>query len=88
MISDAWNFLLDIILWLPKKVFQWLVDVVELLMGWLPDIELADPSQLISGLGNDLLYFLTVFQFGYGVTAIFTALLARFILRRIPFIGG
>lgn len=75
------------ILWLPRQIFALLVDLVELMMSWLPEIEIVDVQPIFDGLGGQLLYFLTVFEFDYGLTAIFTALIARFILRRIPFIG-
>ena len=87
MFQDILNALIDIILWFPRQVFGLLVDLVELMMAWLPEIEIVDVQAIFDGLGGQLLYFLTVFEFDYGLTAIFTALISRFILRRIPFIG-
>ena len=57
------------------------------MLGWLPEIDIVDLQGIFDGIGGELLYFLTVFEFDYGVTAMMTALIARFILRRIPFIG-
>lgn len=87
MFQDLIDAFIDFILWLPRQIFSLLVDLVELMMSWLPEIEIVDVQSIFDGLGGQLLYFLTVFEFDYGLTAIFTALIARFILRRIPFIG-
>ena len=87
MMQDIFDFILDIVLWIPRKLYEWFVDAVETMMGWLPDVPIGDLSALINGVGGDILYYLTVFQFGYGITAVLTAYIARFILRRIPGIG-
>lgn len=80
--------LIDIVLFIPRWLFSIVVDLVELCLSWLPDIDINDPASLASGLGSDVLYFATVTEVSYGLTAAFTALFARFVLRRIPFIGG
>lgn len=87
MIQKLIDALIDIVLFVPRLIYGWLVDVIELMLGWLPEIQVVDVQSLFNGLGGQLLYFLTVFEFGYGLTAVMTALIARFILRRIPFIG-
>lgn len=87
MIQKLIDALIDIILWVPRQLFGLLVDGVELMLSWIPDIDIVDLQNVFDGLGGQLLYFLTVFEFDYGITAMMTALIARFILRRIPFIG-
>ncbi|MEA1080768.1 hypothetical protein [Marinobacter qingdaonensis] len=87
MIQKLIDALIDIVLWVPRQLFGLLVDGVELMLGWIPDIDIVDLQSVFDGLGGQLLYFLTVFEFDYGITAMMTALIARFILRRIPFIG-
>jgi hypothetical protein len=87
MIQKLLDALIDIVLWIPRQLYGLLVDAVELMLGWLPEIDIVDLQGLFDGLGGQLLYFLTVFEFDYGLTAMMTALIARFILRRIPFIG-
>lgn len=84
--SDVMQWWLDVILWIPRMLFSFVVDVVETLMGWLP-ADTIDVDAALDGLTGDVLYFLTLFEFGYGLIAVFTALIARFILRRIPIIG-
>ncbi|MBW4980715.1 hypothetical protein ABWH88_08720 [Marinobacter adhaerens] len=87
MIQKLLDALIDIVLWIPRQLYGLLVDAVELMLGWLPEIDIVDIQGIFDGIGGELLYFLTVFEFDYGLTAMMTALIARFILRRIPFIG-
>tara|TARA_R110001583_G_scaffold27253_1_gene97623 strand:- start:744 stop:1007 length:264 start_codon:yes stop_codon:yes gene_type:complete len=87
MIQKLIDALIDIVLWVPRQLFGLLVDAVELMLTWVPEIDIVDLQNVFDGLGGQLLYFLTVFEFNYGMTAMMTALIARFILRRIPFIG-
>lgn len=87
MIQKFLDALIDIILWAPRMLFSWLIDAVEHMMGWLPEIQIVDVENIFNGLGGQMLYFLTMFEFSYGLTAVMTALIARFVLRRIPFIG-
>jgi len=87
MIQKFLDALIDIILWAPRMLFSWLIDAVEHMMGWLPEIQVVDVENIFNGLGGQMLYFLTMFEFSYGLTAVMTALIARFVLRRIPFIG-
>ncbi|WP_138438226.1 DUF2523 domain-containing protein [Marinobacter alexandrii] len=87
MIQKLIDALIDIVLWVPRQLFGLLVDGVELMLSWIPEIDIVDLQGVFDGLGGQLLYFLTVFEFDYGITAMMTALIARFILRRIPFIG-
>ncbi|ONF42347.1 hypothetical protein BTO32_16275 [Marinobacter lutaoensis] len=87
MIQKLIDALIDIVLWVPRQLFGLLVDAVELMLIWIPEIHIVDVQGIFNGLGGQLLYFLTVMEFDYGMTAMMTALIARFILRRIPFIG-
>lgn len=87
MLQKFLDALIDIVLFIPRLLFAGVVEIIELMLTWLPEIEVMDLQSLFNNLGGQILYFLTVFEFGYGLTAILTALLARFILRRIPFIG-
>jgi hypothetical protein len=87
MIQKFIDALIDIILWAPRMLFSWLIDAVEHMMSWLPEIQVVDVENIFNGLGGQMLYFLTMFEFSYGLTAVMTALIARFVLRRIPFIG-
>ncbi|PSF10578.1 hypothetical protein C7H09_06440 [Marinobacter fuscus] len=79
---------IDIVLFVPRWIFKLNVDVIEVLLGWLPVIDIQDPAVLASGIPGDVLYFTTMMELPYGLAAAGSALFARFVLRRIPLIGG
>ncbi|MBU6955540.1 DUF2523 family protein [Hahella sp. HN01] len=82
---EAW---LDVVLWLPRKIFEYVVDVVLYLINMIPVP--VDPKVLqtqLNSIDTGVLWFLSIAEFNYALTVIFAALLARFILRRIPGIG-
>ena len=79
--------LIDIVLWIPRHLYSLIVDAIQLMLGWIPEIDIVDLQGVFDGLGGDMLFWLTVMEFDYGLTAMMTALIARFILRRIPGVG-
>ncbi|MFA9489552.1 MULTISPECIES: DUF2523 family protein [unclassified Mannheimia] len=44
-------------------------------------------QQLFNGLPNDMWYFLELLEIPFGISLYISAMLARFIIRRIPLIG-
>jgi hypothetical protein len=86
MISDFFDLLIELLLWIPRKIYEMFVDIVAYFINLLPS-EGFDVQGAINGWPSDLAYFLGVFEVDYGITVMFTALIARFILRRIPVIG-
>lgn len=88
MFQAVIDALIDIVLFVPRWLFSLVVDVLEMLLTWIPEIDIQDPATLASGIGGDVLYFTTMMELPYGLTAAASALFARFVLRRIPFIGG
>lgn len=87
MLQSLIDAIIDIYLFLPRLIASLWVDLAVYLIQQVPEMEVVDPQQLINGLGGDLLWLLTIMEFQYGLTAMMTALGARFILRRIPGIG-
>jgi hypothetical protein len=77
----------DLLLALPRFIFSLIVDACIAIVDLLPEPDVADIQAVFDAIPNELVYFLDMFEFGYGLTAIFGALAARFILRRIPVIG-
>lgn len=82
----AW--LKDIFLWLPKKLWA---DMLDVLAGVIDSIGV--PS-FITQAGNafrsippEFIFFATKLAIPEGIAMMLAALVARFILRRIPFIG-
>lgn len=86
MWDTFWRLIVDAILWLPRVIYSTFVDIVIYFMAFLP-VDPLPVQESLNGLSSNLLYFLDIIEFEYGLTVTFTALIARFILRRIPFIG-
>lgn len=88
--------------WL-QSFLAWLLDAMMYVPRWLWQEVLSSLSALIaaipvpqafslwissaSSLANGVVWFLNLLQFKAGLVIILGALLARFVLRRIPFIG-
>lgn len=81
------DWFVSCILFLPRIIFWAGNQLLEVVIDELPPLDIVDPSTLTSGFTGDLLFFLTLMEFQYGLGAIASALVARFILRRVPFIG-
>jgi len=92
------EFFFDLIKWVIDTVFSFVVDFLVWLLGIIPDPcciqgtldALQWLSQFLhsnSPVAQWLAYIFSLFQFGYGLGVILCAALARFILRRLPFIG-
>lgn len=86
-IQPVIDWFVSCILILPQIVFWAGQELLVVVIAALPDVPVMDPSTLNSGFSGDLLYFLTLMKFDYGMTAVVGALIARFTLRRVPFIG-
>ncbi|MBN8239269.1 hypothetical protein JF541_08950 [Marinobacter hydrocarbonoclasticus] len=87
LLQSVLDFWIDIILFVPRIIFWAALSLLETGLGMLPALDIIDPQSLASGFTGDMLYFLTIMEFDYGLGAISSALVARFLLRRIPFIG-
>lgn len=84
MLVDFW---VDVILFVPRLIFWSALQLLEMALTLLPPMDLPDPSILAQGFSGELLYFLTLFQVPQGLGLLVPVMLARFILRRIPFLG-
>jgi putative phage-related membrane protein len=49
--------------------------------------EIPNLNALFSGLPDSIWYFLSILQIPTGITLVISAMLARFIIRRLPIIG-
>ncbi len=82
------EWLKDLLLYLPKK---WWADMLDALAGFLESLPVPDfviqAQQSMSGIPSTVLFFAGKFAIAEGVAMILAALLARFLLRRIPLIG-
>lgn len=87
LLNSVLEFWVDVILLIPRLIFWSSMEILEVVIGWLNDEFSVDPSIYANSIPADVLYFLTIMQFHVGLPILAAALLARFILRRIPLIG-
>jgi len=96
MIIDAlqklMQFLIDVVMWIPRHVFFKVTDTAaDALNGllespcctFIPDAA----SSLTNIFSTDIYFWMSYFNVGYGVGVIGCALMFRFLIRRLPFIG-
>lgn len=80
--------LVDVLLFIPRHVYDLVVTLLLDFLNWMPvPLTAQDVTAALNGVGGDILFFLTMFEFGYGLSVVFGAYAARFLLRRIPGIG-
>lgn len=87
-LSGVLDWVLDLLLWVPRKVFGWLCDAFGSVLASLPAFPgAADFSTGISSLASGTLWFLDLCAAGYGLSAVISALLLRFGLKLLPTLG-
>lgn len=87
MLQSIIDFWIDIVLFVPRLIFWAALEILELALLALPDLNIPDPASLSSSFTGDLVWFLTLFEVPAGLGFVVSALVARFILRRVPLIG-
>ncbi|MCY1357397.1 hypothetical protein D9M69_438880 [compost metagenome] len=82
------DWLLELLLWLPKKLWSMLLDG---LAGVIEDLPVpsfvAQADSFFGNIPGSVVYFFQFFAVGEGLAMVSLALILRFALRRIPLIG-
>ena len=82
------EWLKDLFLYLPKKLWA---DLMDSLAGFVEALPVPDfvyqAQNAMGGIPSTVLFFAGKFAIAEGVAMILAALIARFMLRRIPLIG-
>jgi hypothetical protein len=80
--------IVDALLWIPRKLFELLMDGLGSLIEMIPVPSwFADATGYSAGIPAEIVFWVSPFELGYGVTVIMSAYLLRFIIRRLPIIG-
>lgn len=78
----------DLLLWIPQKLYELILDgfaaVIEAIP--VPDF-MSSLGSLLAGMDPAIAYFAAPLQLGTGMTWVFSALVIRFLIRRLPVIG-
>lgn len=87
-LSNLARWVLDLVLWVPRKIFSLLLDGLATVLEALPvPTFVADLHGALGQFSGGALYLANFFQLGQGLAIIMGAYAIRFAIRRIPFIG-
>lgn len=64
-----------------------LAPLMELLMSLVDTSGLSSISGMVSGLPNDIKFYLLLFRLDYGAPILIAAALTKFFIRRLPVVG-
>lgn len=84
--------IIDALLYIPRVLFEWIMGLIAWAIENLPGQEimselLDNVSDGLNQIPSEVSYILHIFQFEYGITVCFTALVVRFLIKLIPFVG-
>ena len=87
-IGEFQQWLLDALLWLPRKLFQVIFDGLATFVERIPVPDfMANAANFFAGIPSEIVYFLDFFAVAEGLGMVTAALVLRFVLRRVPIIG-
>ena len=87
-LSDILVWLKDLLLWIPRKLTELILDGLAALIEAVPVPDwLNNAGNFLASIDPTVLYFLEAFQFAQGLTIVLAAYVIRFLIRRIPVIG-
>lgn len=81
----AW--LLDVLLWVPLKVWELFSDGLATVLEAIPVPDWLEGVDPFAGIPDGVVYFADALAFEQGLAIIFSAYGIRFLIRRLPFIG-
>jgi len=82
------DWLRDLLLWVPKMIWQGMLEALSALLHSIPVPSwLASAGGWFSGLPSGVVYFSQALEIPTGLTIVLAAFVLRFLIRRIPLIG-
>jgi len=85
-VDEVLQWLLDVLLWVPRKLYQLILEGLLTVFNAIPVPSWAEGLDL-DWIPAGMAYFLEPFNVAFGVTCITSAYLLRFLIRRIPVVG-
>jgi hypothetical protein len=87
-LEDAFTWLLDLLIYIPKKAFEGMMGAFAGVIAAIPAPDfVTNLPALFAAIPEPMRWGFGVAQVGAGLTMVGSAYLLRFIIRRIPFIG-
>lgn len=88
MFDEFAQWLKDLLLWLPLKIWEMITDGLAGVLEAIPVPDFINQAKgFMGGIPGNVLWVLDLFAVPQGMTMIMSALLLRFLVRRIPLIG-
>lgn len=88
LVTDFLDWLLDLVAWIPREIWSGLLDGLAQALEAIPaPAFLQQAGSFFGGIPSNIVYFFQFFAVAEGLGFIITALLLRFLVRRIPIIG-
>jgi len=85
-VDEVLQWLLDVLLWVPRKLYQLILEGLLTVFNAIPVPAWAEGLDL-DWIPAGMAYFLEPFSIGFGITCITSAYLLRFLIRRVPVVG-
>lgn len=88
MLEEFAQWLKDLLLWVPLTLWSMLLDGLAYVIEHIPVPDFVASAQgYFNGVPGNVLWLLNLFAVPEGFAMVMSALVLRFVLRRIPFIG-
>lgn len=87
-IEQILSWLKDLLLWLPRKITELILDGLAALIEVIPVPDwLSNAPTFLAGIDPTIVYFVRGFALAEGLAIVFGAYVIRFLIRRIPVVG-
>ncbi|MCY1287098.1 hypothetical protein D9M70_360840 [compost metagenome] len=87
-LDELVKFFLEWAEWIPKKLYSVVMDGIAKFFNAIPVPDFVHQAAgAFQGIPSTVMYFASMFELNFGLKIVLVALVARFILRRIPLIG-
>lgn len=88
VIGSAFQFIVDLLLWVPRQVFSLLVDGMVAFFQAIPAPAFVTSTvAAAASLASDVVWWLDLFRADVAVTVFLATWPLRFAIRRLPFFG-
>lgn len=88
ILTDLLDWALDLVAWIPRDLWASLLDALASALEAIPAPDfLSQAGSFFGGIPSSVVYFFQFFAVAEGLGFIVSALVLRFLVRRIPIIG-
>jgi hypothetical protein len=85
--TEILQFLLDVLLWVPRKLIELVMDGLATVIEAIPLPAWLDGVSILDEIPEGVAFFAEAFLIPEGVTILVSAYVIRFLIRRLPIVG-